>query len=103
MITTISTADCTQSNKILRFSKPFKHWLAEVDRQTGQKLQIFGSGNGGENTFCEMSSFTKDHGIPHQENAYYNTHQGGIAEIVNRTLGNLVRSMLQHRHLPKSF
>lgn len=39
------------------------HWLAGVHRQTVQKLQILRSGNGGENTSCEMSSFLKDRGI----------------------------------------
>jgi hypothetical protein len=74
---------------------------ASVERQTGNKIRALRSDRGGE----YLSDFLKSHfeskGISHELTAAYTPHQNGIAERMNRTLLNLVRSMLFHMKVPK--
>ncbi len=51
-----------------------------------------------ENT-CQMNfvRYLAEHGIHHQLTVAYTPQQNGVAERMNRTLMNLVRSMLHHK------
>lgn len=81
----------------------FKKWLVMVERQLELKLQVLRSDNGGEYVSSEMNRFLEERGILHQKTAPYNPHQNGVAERLNRTLGDLIRSMLHHKQLPNVF
>jgi len=47
--------------------------------------------------------FCKNQGIQRQLTATYTPQQNGVAERKNRTIMNMVRSMLIGRHVPKIF
>ena len=51
----------------------------------------------------EFKKYLEDHGIHHQETTAYTPQQNGVAERMNRTLINLVRSMLHHKDIGKEF
>ena len=60
------------------------------------KLKIFRSENGGEYLSNDFKTFLSDNGIKHKLTVAYTLQQKGVAERMNRTLFDLVRSMLHH-------
>ncbi len=50
-----------------------------------------------------FKKYLSDHGIQHQLTLAYTPQQNGVAERMNRTLMNLVRSMLHHKRIDKRF
>ncbi len=51
----------------------------------------------------EFYAYLAEHGIHHQLTVAYTPQQNGVAERMNRTLMNLVRSMLHHKNIDKRF
>ena len=80
----------------------FKKWLAMVEKSHSRSLKVLQSDNGGEYLPNVMKEFLEDRGIRHRPTTPENPHQNGVAERMNRTLVELVRSMLHHKELPKS-
>ncbi len=74
-----------------------------AERQTGRKIRIIRSDRGGEYLSNSLSKYLKHQGIVHELTASYTPHQNGISERFNRTILDLVRSMLSHRGVPKCF
>lgn len=58
---------------------------------------------GGEFTSNEFNDFCSSNGIKRQLTAAYTPQQNGVAERKNRTIMNLVRSMLSEKKIPKEF
>ncbi|KAL6321590.1 hypothetical protein AAG906_024591 [Vitis piasezkii] len=58
---------------------------------------------GGEFTSLEFNAFCKTNGISRQLTAAYTPQQNGVAERKNRTIMNMVRSMLSEKQVPKNF
>ena len=81
----------------------FKEWKAMVERESGHKVKILRSDNGGEYTSGEFESYLKDNGIKHELTVPRSPEQNGVAERLNRTLIESVRSMLFGAHLPQRF
>ncbi len=59
--------------------------------------------NGGEYLSNKFRAYLSEHGIHHQLTVAYTPQQNGVAERMNRTLMNLVRSMLHHKGIEKKF
>lgn len=59
--------------------------------------------NGGEYVSKEFKTYLTQNGIVHQTTIPYSPQQNGVAERMNRTLIDLVRSMIHSQHLEKSF
>ena len=59
--------------------------------------------NGGEYTSNEFVSYLKKEGIRHEYTVPKTSQQNGVAERMNRTLVEAVRSMLSDAKLPKCF
>eukprot|EP00737_Agarophyton_chilense_P003002 gb/GEZJ01003471.1/.p1 GENE.gb/GEZJ01003471.1/~~gb/GEZJ01003471.1/.p1 ORF type:complete len:730 (-),score=111.20 gb/GEZJ01003471.1/:63-2252(-) len=91
----------------------FLRWLKFVQNQTGRQvktitardsvLKALRTDNGGEYLSHRFTKELERHGIEHQRTVPYNPQQNGLAERFNRTLMDLVRSMLCHKKLPKHF
>jgi hypothetical protein len=58
---------------------------------------------GGEFTSQEFTHFCEIHGIHRQLTAAYTPQQNGVAERKNRTIMNMVRSMLFAKSIPSNF
>lgn len=80
-------------SKVKVFSK-FRDWQVMVEVQTGAKLKVLHSDNGGEYTSQEFASYLKANGIRHELTVPKNPHQNGVAERLNRTLIESTQSML---------
>ena len=70
---------------------------------TGKKIKVLSSDSGGEYLCDEFESNLNVSGTQHQFTAAYTQEQNGVAERLNRTLLNLVRSMLANKQVSKRF
>jgi transposase InsO family protein len=81
----------------------FKAWKALVENESGHKVKVLRSDNGGEYTSKAFEAFMRDHGIAHQTSAPYTPQQNGVAERANRTLVEMARAMLHAQGLKYEF
>ena len=68
-----------------------------------ESIELLRSDNGGEYLSNAFKDFLSSNGIHHQLTVAYTPQQNGVSERMNRTLLDLVRSMLHHRNLSKHF
>jgi hypothetical protein len=80
----------------------FKEFKALVETQSEHKIKLFRSDNGGEYISKGFQGFLKAHGIEKQTSTPYRPQQNGVAQRANRTLVEMVRSMLHAQNLKKS-
>ena len=81
----------------------FKEFLAEAEKQLGMSLKTLRSDRGGEYLDSEFEDYLLEHGIVSQLTALGTPQQNGVAERRNRTLLDMVRSMMSYSSLPPSF
>ena len=77
----------------------FKTWKALVENESGHKVKVLRSDNGGEYMSKAFEAFMSAHGIQHQTSAPYTPQQNGVAERANRTLVEMARAMLHAQDL----
>lgn len=80
----------------------FKEFHASVERASGRKLKCLRTDNGGE-YIGTFAAYCKSHGIRHEKVPPKTPQMNGVAERMNRTIAEKVRSMLSQAKLPKSF
>ena len=78
----------------------FKTYKAEVENQLEKKIKVIRSDRGGEYESAAFSDFCAQYGIVHQTTAPYTPQQNGVAERKNRTLKEMINSMLNSSGLP---
>ena len=83
--------------------KQFLEWKAMVEKSTGRKLKTLRTDNGGEFTSREFDAYLKAEGVRHELTVPKTPEQNGVAERMNRTLMEAVRSMLSGAKLPHKF
>ena len=81
----------------------FKEFRAEVENQLGKTIKTLRSDRGGEYLDQEFEDFMVEYGIVSQLTAPGTPQQNGVAERRNRTLMEMVRSMISFSSLPNSF
>jgi transposase InsO family protein len=81
----------------------FKTYKALVENESGCMIKCLRTDRGGEYTSNEFSDFCNIHGIKRQLTTAYTPQQNGVSERKNRTLLNIVRSMLTCKNVPKKF
>src|SRR4051812_42084549 len=79
----------------------FKRFKSMAERQCGRKLKILKTDGGGEYTSVAFGKYCDDEGIVREVVPPYTPQQNGAAERKNRTIMNMVRSMLCGKKLPK--
>ena len=81
----------------------FTEWKKMVETQSERKLKRLRTDNGLE--FCnqKFDGFCKKEGIVRHRTCTYTPQQNGVAERLNRTIMNKVRSMLSESGLDKKF
>lgn len=89
-----------QKSELLSCFEVFK---SLVENQTGRKIKVLRSDNGGEYTGKAMVDFLKRAGIRHQLTAPYTPEQNGVAERANRTIVEKARCLLHSANLKKPF
>nr|GEW23335.1 RNA-directed DNA polymerase, eukaryota [Tanacetum cinerariifolium] len=83
--------------------KTFKVFQKEVENQFGKTIKPLRSNRRGEYMSQEFLNHLKDHGIIAHRTPPYTPHHNGVSEKRNRTLLDMVRSMMSQTTLPTSF
>ncbi|GAU27929.1 hypothetical protein TSUD_160240 [Trifolium subterraneum] len=81
----------------------FKNFKAMVELESGCMIQSLRTYRGGEFTSSAFNEFCISEGIKRQLTTAYTPQQNGVSERKNRTLLNIVRSMLASRNVHKRF
>ena len=81
----------------------FLEWKAFAEKSTGRKLKVVRTDNGGEYTSAEFKTYLKREGVCHEVTVPKTPQQNGVAERMNRTLIEGVRSMLAFARMPHKF
>ncbi|KAL0451266.1 UNVERIFIED_CONTAM: Retrovirus-related Pol polyprotein from transposon TNT 1-94 [Sesamum latifolium] len=93
---------CLMRYKSEAFGK-FKEYRLEVENQTNSKIKALRSDRGGEYLSGEFVDYLKENGILSQWTPLGTPQLNGVAERRNRTLLDVVRSMMSFMELPPSF
>nr|GEZ44051.1 hypothetical protein [Tanacetum cinerariifolium] len=81
----------------------FKVFQKEVENQLGKTIKSLCSDRGGEYMSQEFFDHLKDHGIIAHRTPPYTSQHNGVSERKNKTLLDMVRSMMSQTTLSKSF
>ena len=81
----------------------FKEFMVEVERKLDKHIKALRSDWGGEYLSSEFKDYLTQKGIVSQLIALGTPQQNGVPERRNRTLLDMVRSMMSHTSLPLSF
>nr|GEX21784.1 hypothetical protein [Tanacetum cinerariifolium] len=81
----------------------FKVFQKEVENQLGKTIESLSSDPGGEYISQEFLDHLKEHGIITHRTPPYTPQHNGVLERRNRTLLDMVHSMMSQIALPKSF
>ena len=81
----------------------FKEFKAEVENQLNKSIKALRSDRGGEYLSLEFIAYLKECGIVSQLTPPGTPQWNGVSERRNRTLLDMVRSMMSNATLPKSF
>ncbi|CAI7934713.1 unnamed protein product [Closterium sp. NIES-54] len=80
-----------------------KEWMPGAQRESGHKVKVIRTDNGGEFIGADFEAVLKKKGIQHQLMVPYNPQQNGVAERFNRTLQKGARTLLGCAGLPDPF
>jgi len=81
----------------------FKKFKTLVEKEVGSLVECLRTDRGGEFTSKEFNEYCSMNEIKRQLTAAYTPQQNGVAERMNRTIMNLVRSILSEKHIPREF
>ncbi|CAI7910862.1 unnamed protein product [Closterium sp. NIES-54] len=80
-----------------------KEWMPRAQRESGHKVKVIRTDNGGEFIGADVEKELKRKGIQHQLTVPYNPEQNGVAERFNRTLQEGARTLIGRAGLPDPF
>ncbi|CAI7854575.1 unnamed protein product [Closterium sp. NIES-53] len=80
-----------------------KEWMPRAQRESGHKVKVIRTDNGGEFIGADFEAVLKKKGIQHKLMVPYNPQQNGMAERFNRTLQEGARTLLGRAGLPDPF
>jgi transposase InsO family protein len=72
----------------------FQEFKAEIENLTNKKIKTLRIDNGGEYTSKEFIAFSKSAGIRRELTVPHNPQQNGVAERKNRSIEEMVKSLL---------
>ena len=79
----------------------FKNYKAKAENQLDRKIKRLRSDRGGEYFSNEFDLFCVEHSIIHERTRPYSPQSNGVAERKNRTLTDMVNTMLDTSGLSK--
>lgn len=81
----------------------FQSFKAKAENEAGKLIKTLRTDRGGEFCSTEFNVFCGEHGIRKELTASYTPQQNGVSERKNRTILNMVRSLLARGKIPKEF
>jgi len=73
---------------------------AAAEAESGRKLRVLLTDNGGEFTAAEFAAYCADEGIQRHYSAPYSPQQNGVVERCNQTVVGMARALLKQRGVP---
>jgi transposase InsO family protein len=80
-----------------------KAFVARIELETGKRLKVLWTDSGGKYIASTVQGFLKSKGVQHEMTTPDTPQHNGIAERMNRTLLDKVRSMLHDASLPETY
>ena len=80
--------------------KKFKEFKALIENHSEKRIKTLRSNNGGEYTSKEIEALCKEAGIKRELTTPYNPQQNGVAKRKNRTIMEVVNTMIHDQDLP---
>ena len=80
----------------------FKDWKTYAEKECGKPVKAICADKGGEFTSNAFDNFCKENGIRRELANTGSPWENGVVERKNRTVVEMVRTMLEHRELPQS-
>jgi len=74
-----------------------------VENETGKTVKTLRTDRGGEYCSTDFEVFCANYGIRRELTTPYTPQQNGVSEMKNRTILNMVRSLLARGNIPKNF
>ncbi|TYZ67568.1 hypothetical protein PybrP1_000198, partial [[Pythium] brassicae (nom. inval.)] len=81
----------------------FVQFVKFAETQTGRRVKVLRSDNGGEYVSSKFAAFCSNQGIVQQFTPPYTPQLNGVAERMNRTLVESARCMIEHAGLSKRY
>ena len=81
----------------------FRNFHLWIKNEAQLNIGTLRTDNGGEYTSQDFEKYLQENGIKHQTIVPYNPQQNGVAERMNRTLLNMVRSMMFFKNVKLMF
>ena len=76
---------------------------AKVEVETGRRLCVLRTNNGGEFTSVAFEEYCAKHGIEWQHTASYMPQHNGVVEQRNQTVVTMARSLWKSQNMPTMF
>nr|GFA76967.1 putative RNA-directed DNA polymerase [Tanacetum cinerariifolium] len=83
--------------------KQTREAIPKVETETGKVVKALRTDRGGEYLSNEFVSFCREHGIKRQLTTSFTPQQNGVAKRKNRTVINMVVTLLSAKNMPKMF
>lgn len=83
--------------------KHFINTIKQCEQETGLKIKKIRTDRGGEYVSNALDTWLKSEGIQHKFSNPYEPEQNGIAERLNRTIGEIACTLLLSAKLPNQF
>jgi transposase InsO family protein len=80
-----------------------KQVQAAVEKESGHKLRVLHTDNGGEFTVAEFAAYCADEGIKRHFSAPCSPQQNGVVERRNQTVVTMARLLLKQRRIPAKY
>eukprot|EP00253_Pinus_taeda_P012844 PITA_12844 len=81
----------------------FHHFKTLFEKQCGHYIKVLRTDRGGEYIYKDFLCFCIENGIQKQFTTRYTPQQNGVAERKNRTILDMVKSMLKSKQLPHEY
>jgi len=81
----------------------FKEFKALAEKQSDRQIMLLRSDRGGEYDSKVFHDYCKKHGIGRRFTTRYTPQHNGVVERKNKTITNMVRSMLKVRNLSNEY
>jgi len=91
----------TNKSEVFTLFKQYEAYVSTLF--DGKRIKVLRSDNGGEYVSTEFREFCLERGITHHFTVPYSPQQNGVAERENRSLLDMVRTLLLHASLPVSY
>ena len=88
--------------KVEAFEK-FKTFKSLIETQTGKRLKVVRSDQGGEFMSREFKELCVEHGIKREYTILRAPQQNGVVERQNRTVQEMARSMMNEKNIGQTY